>query len=107
MNYNPSPKSEFMKDAEAVKAHHILVENDHLRKSLDVSLRHMSRLICNNAPADNMGACASAHLRMLGAQDFLSIFLNLAEADAPEARKDTANLPSNVSTLPTATQRKN
>lgn len=102
MNWNPLPKSEFMKDPELVKVHRSLVENPHLRRSLEVSLLEMSRLICDRAPADNMGACASAHLRMLGAQDFLSIFLNLAEAPAAEPRRDNANLPGNVASLPTA-----
>lgn len=100
MNYNPTPKSEFLKDPEAVKAHHVLVENPLLRRSIEVTLMEMSRQICNNCPPDNMGGCAAAHLRMLGAQDFIALFMNLAEEATPVSRKDSSNLPSNVSSLP-------
>lgn len=96
MNYNPSPKSEFLKNAANLKAHHDLVENDSLRYSLNCALLEMSRRICNGAPADNMGACAAAHLRMLGAQDFVEMFLNLAEAPSLPAKSPSGNLPSNV-----------
>lgn len=100
MNYNPTPRSEFLKDAEAIKSHHVLVENPILRRSIEIALLEMNRQICNNCPPDNMGGCAAAHLRMLGAQDFIQVFLNLAEESSAPPRKDTSNLPSNVSSLP-------
>lgn len=96
MNYNPTPKSEFVKNTAAVDSHRSLVSTDKLHESLRVAMLEMSRRICNNAPADNMGACAAAHLRMLGAQDFVEIFLNLAETPAQEAKSDVSNLPGNI-----------
>lgn len=96
MNYNPSPRDEILKSPESIKSHHVLVENEILRKHLSIALSEMQRQIANNAPADNMGACASAHLRMLGAQDFVQIFLNLAETPVRTDKADTTNLPGNT-----------
>lgn len=97
MNFNPSPKSEFIKDAKAVANHHTLVENDILRNSLNVALMEMSRRLTANPPTD-LGGAGASYLRLLGAQEFLHEFLNLAERPAPVERPDNANLASNVST---------
>lgn len=100
MNYNPTAKSEFIKNENVCKIHRSLVERPELRAGINVAMLEMSRQICNNAPADNMGACAASHLRMLGAQDFAQIFLNLAETEVAPRRVETGNLPGNVSQMP-------
>lgn len=100
MNYNPSPKSEFVKNADIVANHHRLVEDPGLQHALQVAFQEMSRRIANNTPPDNMGACASGHLRMLGAQDLIEVFLNLAETPMVESKKDNTNLPGNVRQMP-------
>lgn len=102
MNYNPSPKSELLTNPEFIKHHHALVENSILRDHINVAMLEMTRRICDKAPADNIGACAAGHLRMLGAHDFVSLFMNLAESESPERAKVSDNLPSNVSSIPTA-----
>lgn len=99
MNYNPSPKSEFLKSEAMLKQHHILVENPYLRDALDIALKEMQRRAALTDPA-NFNACAAAHLRMLGAQEFLDTFLNLAETQVAPTRTDTTNLPSNAPTVP-------
>lgn len=98
MNFNPTPKTEFMKDSANLTQHRELATNDRLHRSLQVALLEMSRRICSGAPAENMGACAAAHLRMLGAQDFVEIFLNLAETPVANVRPMPSNLPGNVPT---------
>lgn len=101
MNYNPSPKSEFVKSNDNVAAHKRLVEDPQMSWSLHVALLEMSRRLCNGAPADNMGGCAAAHLRMLGAQDLIEVFLNLAETEQAAPLRDDLNLPGNVAKMPT------
>lgn len=98
MNYNPSPKAEFLKNAEHIKKHHELVENAYLYDHLQLALQEMQRRAAQNTEPSNFNACAASHLRLLGAQDFLDIFLNLAETPAASTRTDTANLASNVPT---------
>jgi hypothetical protein len=98
MNYNPTPKSEFVKSPENIKAHHALLEDAVLRKHLEVALSELGRRIADNSPPE-MGACAAAHLRMLGAHDFVEIFLNLGETVVLQVKGDNLNLPSNVKSM--------
>lgn len=100
MNYNPTPRSAFLKSQELIKQHHELVENETLRMHLRIALQEMQVRAAANTEANNFNACAAAHLRMLGAQDFVDIFLNLAETEAPAKRVETGNLPGNVAQMP-------
>lgn len=100
MNYNPTPRSEMLKSPEIVKRHHELVENDWLRAHLRIALQEMQIRASANTDANNFNACAAAHLRMLGAQDFVEIFLNLVETPVLETKKESTNLPGNVASLP-------
>lgn len=97
MNYNPSPKSELVKNISAIKDHHELVEDPVLRKHLEVAMQEMQRRAVL-VDAANFNLCASAHLRMLGAQEFVDTFLNLAETSVSATRTDTANLAGNIPT---------
>lgn len=101
MNYNPSPREDFIKDPLRVKEHHQLVEDSFLRRSLEVALleyqRRQTRL-----SAPDLGGCAACHLRVQGAQEFLEVFLNLCETSQVTPRVDSTNLSSNVR----ATERK-
>lgn len=100
MNYNPTPRNELMKNPESIKAHHALVESETLRHHLRVSLQEMQMRASANTDASNLQLCAAAHLRMLGAQDFVEIFLNLVEQAVAEPKKDSTNLPENVRSFP-------
>lgn len=100
MNYNPPPRKELIESPEAIKRHHELVENETLRTHLRIALQEMQMRAAANTDPSNLQLCASAHLRMLGAHDFVDIFLNLVETAQPEAKKETTNLPGNVASLP-------
>ena len=100
MNRNPSPKTEFLKIKDAVAGHAALLDNPYFQNSLSTALMEFQRGLSMKVPVDNFNACASGHLMMVGAQDFINILLNLSETQVLETRKDTGNLPGNVSTLP-------
>jgi hypothetical protein len=95
MNYNPSPKSQILENADAIKSHHVLVEDNILRAHFTMTLAEMQRRAALTDPA-NFNACAAAHLRMLGAQEFVDTFMNLAEAAELVTRTDKTNLAGNV-----------
>lgn len=96
MNYNTTPKADFLKDSAAVANHHKLVENLTLRKHMEIALLEMQRRAAAGTDTTNLNFCAASHLRLLGAQDFIEIFLNLAETMAPGVKTDTTNLPGNI-----------
>jgi hypothetical protein len=99
MNYNPPPKAEFLKNPTNIAEHHKLVENAYLREALTVALLEMQRRAAAGTDTTNGNFCAASHLRMLGAQDFIEIFLNLAETPAPAVKTDSVNLPGNIARL--------
>lgn len=96
MNYFPTPKSEFLKNAEVIKHHRELAENEWLRISISTAMLEMQRRASAGTDPTNFNACAASHLRMLGALDFIEILLNLAEQMQPGVRTDTTNLPGNT-----------
>jgi hypothetical protein len=99
MQYNPSPRDELRKDTNAAKAHHALVENPILRRHFEITLMEMQRRAGAGTDATNFNFCASSHLRMLGAQEFADLFLNLVETPVPQVKTDTTNLLGNISKL--------
>jgi hypothetical protein len=100
MQRNPSPRSEFLSSADAVKAHHELIESPALAVALEVTMSEMQRRAAVGTDATNFNQCAASHLRMLGAQEFMDVLLNLAETEVAKPRQDNSNLPGNVATLP-------
>lgn len=101
MNYNPSPREDFIKSPANVKAHHAQVESQDLRTSLFVALLEYHRRQTRLSSPD-LGGCAACHLRSQGAQEFVDLFLNLCETQQVSPRTDVTNLPGNVSTMPKA-----
>lgn len=97
-NYNPTPKAEFVKSPANIASHHTLVENEVLRRHIEVALLEMTRQVVDKAPPE-MGAAAAGHLRILGAHDFINIFYNLAEQAAATPKNDQDNLPANVRSI--------
>lgn len=100
MQRNPSPRSEFQSSADAVKAHHELIEIPAFSVAVDVAMKEMQRRAAVGTDATNFNMCAASHLRLLGAQEFMDVLLNLAETEVAVTRKDTGNLPGNVASLP-------
>lgn len=96
MNRNPTPKAEFLQNTAYVKNHAQLVEDERLRYSITVALQEMQRRSAAGTTPGDFNACAASHLRILGAHDFVDIWLNLAETMQPGVRTDTTNLPLNT-----------
>lgn len=99
MNYNPSVRSEFVKNPESVKSHHKLVEDPTLRRHFNLALAEMQRRAADSTNPANFNECAASHLRLLGAQDFIETFYNLAETPVTSTRTDTTNLPGNMAPM--------
>jgi len=102
MNYFATPKADFIASAENVKNHHVVVENPFVRKGIEVALAEMQRRAAAGTKPGDFNDCAASHLRMLGAHDFIEIFLNLGEQMQPGVRTDTTNLPGNIKVMPSA-----
>lgn len=98
-NYNPYPREEFLRNKDNITGHHILVENEVLRRSLSVAMLEYQRRQSRLASAD-LGGCAACHLRCQGMQEFVDLFYNLAETPTSVARTESDNLASNVKTVP-------
>lgn len=95
MNYNPTPKSEFIKSPDRIAEHRSIVQNESLRRGVEVAMAELQRRLADASPPE-MGPCAAAHLRALGAHDFVEVFMNLAETGEREAKQPSMNLPGNV-----------
>lgn len=94
-NYCPTPREEFIKHNDHVAAHHTVVENAHVRRSIEVALSEYA-LRQTRLSATDLGGCAACHLRLQGAHEFIRLFYNLCETEQVTPRTDTTNLPSNV-----------
>lgn len=94
-NYNQSPRESFCRHNDQVSAHHTVVENPFLRKSIEVALAEYARRQTKLSAAD-LGGCAACHLRLQGAHELVELFYNLCETTQASPRLDSVNLPSNV-----------
>lgn len=97
MNYNPTPKEEFVRDDAFVKSHRVLVTNDALRNSLQFALRQFTRRLAVLNPAD-LGSAAMLFMRQKGAEEFVEEFLNLSETPSLPKVVDLDNLKGNQPT---------
>lgn len=95
---NPSPKKEFLANETLIKNHHALLDNPSLQIAIETTMAEISRRACNQTMPTEFNACAAAHLRMLGAHDFVNEFLNLAESLPTAPAKHSDNLPGNLPT---------
>jgi len=99
MNHNPSPKTELLKSPEVVKRHAAFASDDWLRAHLKIALQEMQYRASAGTDPQNFNMCAASLLRLMGAQEFVETFLNLAEAPTVAAKSDSTNLPGNVTSL--------
>jgi len=53
MNYNPNPRTELLKDTEAIKKHHLFAEDNQLRAHLLIAMGEMQRRAAMNTDASN------------------------------------------------------
>jgi hypothetical protein len=98
MNYNPTPKHEYLRDAKMVAAHRTFVQDPILRRALETAQMEMHRRLSMNPPPD-WNSCAAAYLRSLGVSEFLNIFYGLAEDEPMPQKAPSGNLSSNIATL--------
>lgn len=93
---NPTPKDNFLASPKAVIGKHVaMVQSDSFQLAKDTALLEYSRRLCNQQ-AQDQGSAASFHLRMLGAQEIISIMLtlHLSPTVAPPSVAET-NLSTN------------
>ena len=98
-NYNPTPKEVFCSKPQNVTEHHVLVENDIIRRSLDAAMAQYTRVQASQQVAD-LGSGCMAFMRLQGAQEFVHLFYNLCETQQVSQGRDDFNLPSNVKAMP-------
>ena len=92
---NPSPKQRFIESKDLVSKHRDLVASSQFQMAADLALLEYQRQL-SMTPFDNYNACAAAHMRMTGAQEFLQQFRNLAETVVPPKREVGGNLDHKV-----------
>lgn len=88
---NPTPKQRFQEIKNVPTGHRDLIQLAQFQLSVDFALLEYERQL-SMVPFDNFNACAAAHLRKVGAHEFLSVLRNLAESSVPEAAKGDGNL---------------
>lgn len=96
VNTNPSPKEVFLAHPKAILSRHVeMVSSEAFALAKDTALAEYQRLLCNQ-PANELGMCASLHLKMIGAQEFLATLLHLhVNAPTPNRFVQQTNLGTN------------
>ena len=87
-----NPKAQFQKGSLA-KAHVDLVVQDGFLTTLNTTLAHME--LCQGTAPD-MGSAAAAHWKMVGAREFISHLLNLAEPGEQKREGPKQNLRHDI-----------
>lgn len=88
---NPTPKQRFQSNPKLLTPHRDLVASPAFELSVDYAMLEYERQL-SLVPFDNFNACAAAHLRKVGAHEFLQVLRNLAESSVPETPKPIGNL---------------
>lgn len=100
MNANPAPKTSFLENSIAVAAHAELLKSPAFQNAIQVALLQYSRALHEAAPSNldgpnYMSAAASCFNRIMGAQEFVNILINLGSKAEPAKRTDSMNLKQN------------
>lgn len=88
---NPTPKQRFAEIKDLVSKHRDLVASPQFQVAADFALLEYQRQL-SMTPFENYNACAASHMRVVGAQEFLQQFRNLAETSVPAKREVAGNL---------------
>jgi len=75
---NPTPRQQFQESPDNISKHRALIELPQFARATHMALLQYQRQLTDSPPAD-MGGAAGAYLRILGAQEFVNILLNLGE----------------------------
>lgn len=98
MNYNLTPKEEYLQDSKQVADHRVLVENLILRRALKTALSQYERKLSGMQVAD-LGSGCMLFMKFQGAHEYLETLYNLCETTTPSSVPDPVNLPGNVRSL--------
>ena len=88
---NPTPKQKFAETPMRVSRHRQLIESEAFDQAADAAMPEYERQL-SMVPFDNFNACAAAHLRKVGAHEFLQTFRNLCETPTTPMIKLNDNL---------------
>ncbi len=75
---NPTPKARFVSDPKRVADHRSMVRSIEFTSATDMALMEYQRTL-SQLELKDMTMAAGAHLRMLGAQEYLQVLRNLGE----------------------------
>lgn len=82
---NPQPKVRYQQFKDAVEHHRTLVANEVFTRAIDFALlQYQNALTTTMTP--NFDGAAGAGMRLLGAQEFVTILRNLSETPTPAAK---------------------
>lgn len=84
-----SPRQLFQENPDAVKEHAAMVDKSITARSLQVAF---AELCWNLPPADNVNTSWAANARRQGAQEFIRIFLGLADQQPPRKQRPAGEL---------------
>jgi hypothetical protein len=88
-----TPKIKFLDNPDYVRLHQELVVSDRFRAAVEASL--VEQIMALPSTHDHNEA-AAAYYRIMGARDFISHLLNIAETSKPIAKPLSANLDHSI-----------
>lgn len=86
-----SPKQRMVEDAPRVSSHRDMLASEEFNQSIEAALLEYQRFLAS-ITSDNFNAFAAAHLKMVGAQEFVRVLFELCETPTPRAPAPTRNL---------------
>lgn len=90
-----SPKERCVEDERFVSRHRDLMAMEELTESIEAALHEYQRLL-STTPLDNWNNAAAAHLKIVGAQEFVKVLFELCETPTPRAPAPNRNLDHRV-----------
>lgn len=85
-----SPKTRFQESGDNISKHREMLQSREFERAIDWGLLQYSKMLCDE-PGD-LNQCASKHLRMQGAHEFVRVMFNLAESPVAALTNDIMNL---------------
>ncbi len=93
---NPTPKARFQESGQNVSNHRDLIGSREFERATDFALLEYQRQL-SMQDISNLNTAAAAHIKMLGAMEFLQVLRNLSEAPTvPRMAPLTDNLDHKI-----------
>lgn len=93
---NPSPKARFLTSKTETQAHRSLMQRADLQRSLDVALMEYQGQLAVRTADKEFNHCAAAHLKMVGALEFINTLKNLDVVSVSTTTRPNDNLDHGV-----------